>query len=131
MLYLYAISRRIMVGALPRLVKVSGDNTIGVLLLVITIAYDAHPHTWSRQAFLENVWETVVAPCLLLLSVLFSIHLVQAARQVCATHRRPFPNALGSTTNIPPWHLRWRIYLVAEKYENERRDGLAQRNGYS
>jgi hypothetical protein len=53
----------------------------------------------------------MLALCLLLI-----VHLVQSARDVYQKERRPFANALGSTTNIPPWHFRWRCYVVVALY---------------
>jgi hypothetical protein len=112
MRYIYAIGFRVMRSVWSRLVKVSKENAIGVALLPLTIAYEAHLHTWSRETFLGNMRETVFAPCLLMLCLLFVIHLIQSAWQVYTTHRRSFSSALGTITNIPPWHLQWRLYVV-------------------
>lgn len=116
MRYAYAIGRRIMGAALPRLIRVSKENAIGVFVLIAGIAYAAHLHTWSRETFLGNIWETALAPCLLVLCLLFFFHLLQSARVLYNTQRRPFVNALGTTTSIPPMHFRWRFYVITIAY---------------
>lgn len=116
MRHTWLIARRVFRGALPRLMKLSKDNIIGIALLLTTILYEAHLHSWSRQTILSDIWENIVAPCLLVLCGLFSIHLIQSAHELYKEESRPFPNALGTITSIPPWRFRWRCYLVTSLY---------------
>lgn len=110
--YFCAVGRRVMSGAVSRLCKVSKDNVIGVVSEIAVIAYTAHLQTWSKDTFVSSLWEGVIAPTVLVACVIFSIHLLQSMWDLYKQRRRPFPNAAGTTTNIPPGHLRGRLYLA-------------------
>ena len=111
-LYMWVIGRRIVRGAVARLLEISRGNAIGVVLLVVTIFYSARLHTWSKTTLWDSVRETVLAPCLLLLCGLCFVHLLQSAHGVYIGQRRPFPTALGTVINIPPWYFQWRCWLI-------------------
>lgn len=116
MLSFWTIGNQILRGAMPRVKKNWGENIGGVILALVAILYSAHLRKWSWQTISGNTWETIAAPALLALCIVLATYLIKSALAVYRSERKPFVNALGRIATLPPWHFRWRCYLVVVFY---------------
>jgi hypothetical protein len=102
---------------MSRLVKPTKENYIGGGLFGIALTLvGATLHKWSWAAIVANLLETFFLPWIIVFCLLFSWYLFRATRDVYRQESISFANALGGVTKTPPWHFRWRCYLIAAIY---------------
>ena len=103
-----SIFKRIIVGAMRRVIKPAKENFVGlVLAALLASAYSAHLHHWSKQTLWNNIQESIVAPCFLALCVLFFKTAIQAGIEVYRQELRPIHNSFGETIKALPKGLGW------------------------